>query len=165
MTADGIEVHVAAETGRVALGRERAASVARAVLRAEGARRAALSIAFVSNRRMAALNRRHLGHAGPTDVISFALAPAVRGEVQGDIYIAPEVARENALEHGVPVREELARLVVHGTLHVLGHEHPEGPARERSPMWRRQEALLRRAFHRASARSETRRAGARRAAR
>ena len=149
----------------IALGRERVASVARAVLRAEGARRASLSIAFVSNRRIAALNRRHLGHAGPTDVISFALAPAVRGEVQGDIYIAPDVARDNALEHGVPVREELARLVVHGTLHVLGHEHPEGPARERSPLWRRQEALLRRTFHRASARPDSRRAGARRGAR
>ncbi len=115
MTPAGLDVQVAAETGRIALGRERAASVARAVLRAEGARRASISIAFVSNRRIAALNRRHLGHAGPTDVISFALAPAARGEVQGDIYIAPDVARDNALEHGVSVREELARLVVHGT--------------------------------------------------
>lgn len=157
---DELDVQVAAETGRLALGRERAASVARAVLRAEGARRAALSIAFVSNRRIAALNRRHLGHAGPTDVISFALAPA-GGAVQGDIYIAPAVARENALEHGVPVREELARLVVHGTLHVLGHEHPEGPARERSSMWRRQEALLHRALRAGSARPGARRAGTR----
>ena len=142
---DELDVQVAAETGRLALGRERAASLARAVLRAEGARRAALSIAFVSNRRIAALNRRHLGHAGPTDVISFALAPA-DGAVQGDIYIAPDVARENALEHGVPVREELARLVVHGTLHVLGHDHPEDDSRTESPMWRRQERLLARLF-------------------
>ncbi len=165
MTAAGLDVQVAAETGRIALGRERAASVARAVLRAEGARRASISIAFVSNRRIAALNRRHLGHAGPTDVISFALAPAARGEVQGDIYIAPDVARDNALEHGVSVREELARLVVHGTLHVLGHEHPEGPARERSPMWRRQEALLRRTLRGASIRTVSRRSGVRRRAR
>ena len=42
------------------------------------------------------------------------------------------------------VREELARLVVHGTLHVLGHDHPEDDSRLRSPMWRRQERLLRR---------------------
>jgi probable rRNA maturation factor len=124
----------------------RAAALARAVLRAEGARRARLSIAFVSRRRIASMNRRHLGHEGATDVISFGLAPAIAGEVQGDIYIAPDVARENARRHGVPVREELARLVVHGTLHVLGHDHPEDGARERSPMWRRQETLLRRAL-------------------
>jgi probable rRNA maturation factor len=42
----------------------------------------------------------------------------------------------------VPVREEVARLVVHGTLHVLGREHPEDEGRTRSPMWRRQERLL-----------------------
>jgi probable rRNA maturation factor len=144
MTAnERLDVDVSAETGRLALGRARAATLARAVLRAEGARHATLSIAFVSKRRIASINRRHLGHAGVTDVISFGLEPAVRGDVQGDIYIAPDVARENARRHGVPVREELARLVVHGTLHVLGHDHPDG-ARERSPMWRRQEALLRR---------------------
>jgi probable rRNA maturation factor len=146
MSADErLDVDVSAETGRLALGRERAATLARAVLRAEGARRATLSIAFVSKRRIASINRRHLGHEGPTDVISFGLEPALPGDVQGDIYIAPDVARENARRHGVPVREELARLVVHGTLHVLGHDHPDG-ARERSPMWRRQERLLRRAL-------------------
>jgi probable rRNA maturation factor len=142
-----LAVDVSAETGRLALGRARAATLARAVLRAEGARRASLSIAFVSRRRIAALNRRHLGHDEPTDVISFGFAPSAPGGVQGDIYIAPDVARENARRHGVPLREELARLVVHGTLHVLGHDHPEGE-RERSPMWRRQEALLRRALAR-----------------
>jgi probable rRNA maturation factor len=40
------------------------------------------------------------------------------------------------------VREELARLVVHGTLHVLGYEHPEVDARTKSPMWKRQERVL-----------------------
>ena len=60
----------------------------------------------------------------------------------GDIYIAPEVARAQAIAHGVGVREELARLAVHGTLHVLGHDHPEGNARMASPMWKRQEQLL-----------------------
>jgi probable rRNA maturation factor len=60
----------------------------------------------------------------------------------GDIYIAPEVARRNALSFGVPQREEVARLVVHGVLHVAGYDHPEGAARIESPMWRRQEQLL-----------------------
>jgi probable rRNA maturation factor len=44
------------------------------------------------------------------------------------------------------VREELARLVVHGTLHVLGYVHPEGGTRTESAMWKRQERLLARAL-------------------
>ena len=60
----------------------------------------------------------------------------------GDIYIAPQVARANAMRFGRGVREELARLVIHGTLHVLGHDHPDGTDRTSSPMWRRQERLL-----------------------
>jgi probable rRNA maturation factor len=123
------------------------ADLARRVLEAERARDAMLSITFLPRRAMAALNARHLGHRGATDVISFAFAPAGdRAPVVGDIYISPEVARENARRHGVGIREELARLVVHGTLHVLGYDHPEGEARTASPMWRRQERLLARAL-------------------
>jgi probable rRNA maturation factor len=136
-------VQVAVQDGRIPLSRARVAEIATRVLRAEGARDAELSITFLSNRAIAALNARHLGHRGPTDVISFGFAPAGAGApVTGDIYIAPDVARAHAQRFGVPVREELARLVVHGTLHVLGRTHPEGDARTRSPMWRRQEELL-----------------------
>ncbi len=52
-------------------------------------------------------------------------------------------ARRQAAELGVPLDEELVRLAVHGTLHVLGHDHPEGPGREESPMFALQEALVR----------------------
>jgi probable rRNA maturation factor len=97
----------------------------------------------VSSRVIASMNRRHLGHEGATDVLSFPLLSPAAGEpLAGDVYIAPDVARANAREHAVPVREELARLVVHGTLHVLGHDHPETSRRTASPMWRRQELLL-----------------------
>ncbi len=72
------------------------------------------------------------------------------GPVVGDIYIAPGVARRNAARHGAGVREEIARLVVHGTLHVLGYDHPEGEERTASRMWRRQERLLARLHRRRS---------------
>ena len=140
-----IAVEVSVRGGRLPLARRDAAALAAAVLRAEGVREAQLSLAFVPTRAIAALNRRHLRHAGATDVIAFAFAPVrARGPLVGDIYIAPDVARAQARRLGVPVREELARLVVHGTLHVTGHDHPAGAARTRSRMWRRQEALLKR---------------------
>jgi rRNA maturation RNase YbeY len=140
-------VDVATEDVRIAVARSRVERVADRVLRAEGVRNALVSIAFVSDRRMAALNWRHLRHRGPTDVISFSFAPGQPGgPVVGDIYIAPGVARRNAIEHGRGVREETLRLVVHGVLHVLGHDHPAGDERYASPMWRKQERLLRSAL-------------------
>ena len=133
---------------RVPLARRQVAEIARMVLRAEKVRRARLSIAFVDNERITKLNREHLGHRGATDVISFALSDASEGLV-GDIYIAPDVARRNAAEQGIPVRDELRRLVVHGVLHVIGYDHPEGTGRYQSPMWMRQEQLVRRLVRRA----------------
>ena len=140
-----VAVSVSAEGVRPALSRERVADIARRVLRAERARDAMLSITFVSRRAIARLNAEHLGHVGPTDVISFGHArPGKAGPVVGDVYIAPDVARDNARRHGERVRDETARLVIHGVLHVLGHDHPADGGREGSAMWRRQEALLRR---------------------
>lgn len=110
------------------------------VLRAER-RDAVVSVSFVGPARMRALNREHKGKDRPTDVLAFALPQPGQGIV-GDIYICPAVAREQARRLGIAPRRELARLVVHGVLHVLGHDHPEGPDREQSPMWRRQEQYL-----------------------
>lgn len=139
--ATAIAVDVARDDVRVALGEERVREIVRAVCKREKVKGALISVTFVSNRRIAAMNRKFLGHTGATDVITFELAPAA-GVVMGDIYIAPDVARENATAAGVGVREELVRLVVHGTLHVLGHTHDEGADRTASPMWKRQEALV-----------------------
>ena len=141
-----VGVDVSAEGVRPALSRARVAELVRGVLRAERVRDALVSVAFVDDRAIARLNREHLGHRGPTDVITFALPAAADGPVVGDVYIAPRVVSANARTHGRPVREELARVVIHATLHVLGHEHPEDDGRTTSPMWRRQEALLRRLY-------------------
>ena len=74
----------------------------------------------------------------------FAGARTKTAPVVGDIYIAPDVARAAAAANDITVREELVRLIVHGTLHVLGYDHPESAARERSRMWRTQERLVKR---------------------
>lgn len=134
-------VHVTSQTGRLPIARRRIAGLAERVLHAEGVRAAELSIAFLTRPAIARINARHLGKAGPTDVIAFPFERTAGAPVVGDVYIAPSVARENARRNGVSVREELARLVVHGTLHVLGHDHP-ARGRESSAMWKRQERLL-----------------------
>jgi probable rRNA maturation factor len=135
-----IAVHVSAEGMRLPLARARVSEIARRVLAAERVTHAMVSITFLGTRAMTALNRKHLGHARATDVISFGFSESTRdGPVIGDIYIAPDVARANARHQGIGMREELARLVVHGVLHVLGYDHGEDDSRVASPMWRRQE--------------------------
>jgi len=103
---------------------------------------ALLSIAFVGRDRMTALNRRWKGRRVPTDVLAFPLA-GPDGSLAGDIYICPWLAARHARDLGIPLRQELTRLVIHGVLHVLGYDHPETAGRAASPMWRRQERYLR----------------------
>jgi probable rRNA maturation factor len=114
--------------------------VVEAVLRGER-REALISITFLGRDAMRRLNAEHKGHDRPTDVLSFALADQ-GGRAVGDVYVCPWIARREARARGIPLREELVRLVVHGTLHALGREHPEGEGRTASPMWRRQERYV-----------------------
>jgi probable rRNA maturation factor len=116
--------------------------VVQGVLRAER-RDADVSITFLGAITMRRLNDEFLGHDQPTDVISFGLA-GPDGRLAGDVYLCRAVAARNARRHGVPLRQELVRLVIHGILHVLGYEHPDGDHRTRSPMWQRQERYVKR---------------------
>jgi probable rRNA maturation factor len=100
-----------------------------------------ISITFLDDAEMARLNREHLSHDGPTDVISFPLSTP-DNPIVGDVYVGLDRAIAQAAGLGIDPREEVLRLAVHGTLHVLGHEHPEDGTREDSEMYRIQEDLL-----------------------
>ena len=135
-------VDVSIESGRIPISREKIAAAVESVLRAERERTATVAVTFVTTRVMKRLNEHHFGRHTATDVISTGWRSPATGLLVGDIYIAPEVARENAQREGAGVREELLRLVVHGVLHAVGYDHPEDGARTGSPMWRRQERLV-----------------------
>ena len=133
-----VRVSVLAKTPLAARG---VARLAAAVLKAERARTAALSITFVTPARIRSLNRKHFRRNRPTDVIAFALGDP---PLVGDVYICPAVAAREATRAGTTIQDELRRLVVHGVLHTLGWEHPEGArGRLASAMWRRQERHVR----------------------
>ena len=140
-------IHIAVDGIVTPLSRSKAQRVVESVLRAERVPKALISVAFVTSRQIGALNREHLGHTGATDVISFGFSRAKKTDpVVGDIYVAPEVARKNAQASRVSAREEIVRLLVHGTLHVLGYDHPDDGGREKSAMWKRQERLVARSM-------------------
>lgn len=112
-------------------------ALARACLVGEGVVDAELSISFVTEDEIADLHRRYLQQDGPTDVLSFPLDDEEGEEglrVLGDVVIAPAVAaRNNPDDPG----SELRLLLVHGILHLLGHDHMEQA--DRATMWARQE--------------------------
>ncbi len=114
---------------------------ARTTLAAEGIDRGELSVTFLPDDSIREMNRRWLGRDRPTDVLAFALHDPSDPPL-GDVYVGMEQAERQAQELGAPFDEELARLVIHGTLHVLGYNHPEGESRGSSDFYRRQEALL-----------------------
>jgi len=125
-------------TARIQPALERAALAA--VATAERTVEGEIGVSFVSEDVIRELNRRYLGRTESTDVIAFQLGEAE--ELLGDIYIAPDVAARTAVELDIPEQEELVRLLVHGVLHVLGHDHPEGEDRYGSAMFRLQEELV-----------------------
>jgi probable rRNA maturation factor len=103
-----------------------------------------LAVILVADREMAALNATHLQHDGPTDVITFDYAVAQGGSraLHGDIFIGVDVAGRQAKEFGTSWPAELVRYVVHGLLHLTGHDDLV-PAKRRI-MKREEERVVRR---------------------
>jgi probable rRNA maturation factor len=114
---------------------------ARAALRHENVAEAQLSVTLLDDDAIAALNREYLSHDGPTDVISFPLFEE-NEPIVGDVYIGAQQAARQAAANALSVDEELVRLTVHGVLHVLGYDHPDGEERLHSDMWQLQEKIV-----------------------
>lgn len=140
-----VEVIVDDQQSDVALDTERWAELATESLLSEGAR-GELTLTFVGRDEIASLNRDHMGNDGPTDVLSFPLdSPddvSFAGEpmLLGDVVVCPAVARDAAPDHAGTLDDELALLVVHGCLHVLGYDHDDPD--EAATMRDRELALL-----------------------
>ena len=101
-----------------------------------------ISLTLLDDDSIRELNLTYLGKNAPTDVISFALHEGDE-PVLGDVYVGYEQAAIQAAEAAISVEEELARLSIHGTLHVLGYDHPDTEARSSSEMFVLQERLVR----------------------
>ena len=121
------------------------------VLRGEGVSGPAyLTVALVTDEEIHALNREHRGVDRPTDVLSFSLVdpkdrrgfvtPADQPTELGDVVISYPRVLAQAQEYGHAPERELAYLVAHGLLHILGHDHEEEA--ERAVMLEREEAAL-----------------------
>lgn len=86
-----------------------------------------VTVAFVSDRMMSALNRRWRGKSGTTDVLSFPAAQdefeTIEGSTLGDVVISVEQAARQAKENKLSLDEEIAQLILHGLIHLSGFDH------------------------------------------
>ena len=164
-----IDVYAADEQTDVEIDLERWVALCDSALSDEGVHGLAeVSLIFLDEPAISALNQQFMGKSGPTDVLSFPidLEPEPTGRVPdsggtgpgesprpeipqmvGDIVICPSVAQRNAVEHECSLDDELALLVVHGVLHLLGWDHVENEEAER--MEQRERDLLQRHYRRA----------------
>jgi probable rRNA maturation factor len=103
----------------------------RDVLRIEQVKRASISLVLVDNATIHEMNRRHLGHDWPTDVITFPLSAPEDEILSGELVVSGEMARDSAVERGHDAWAELALYIVHGLLHLRGYDDlGEDDARE-----------------------------------
>lgn len=159
-----MQVFCADEQSDVTIDIDRWRRLAASVLAAEGVRGAAeLSVLFVDETTISEMNRVHMGKSGPTDVLAFPIDAVVvdespgpgrvsrgpdRAEVDpddhplllGDVVVCPVVAERQAPTHAGNLDDEVALLVTHGVLHVLGYDHVDDE--QRIAMQRRETALL-----------------------
>lgn len=89
-------------------------------LKGEKAKNTELNVVYVDDTKIHELNKKYLKHDRTTDVISFFLEEDSE-KIEGEIYISVETACKQAKEYGVSLTNEILRLAVHGTLHLLGY--------------------------------------------
>jgi probable rRNA maturation factor len=112
-------------------------AIAERVLKSEGIPdNAELAVVLVGKEEMAGYNQRFMERSGPTDVLAFPVDLLIPGEIPstiangeplslGDIFICPDVVEEQADELGVSLDDEMALIVTHGILHLLGYDHSD----------------------------------------
>jgi probable rRNA maturation factor len=138
-------ISIASPQKTVPIDRGRTREVVRVVLEGEAVADAEISLAFVDDATIHRLNMRYLQHDEPTDVLSFPLSEPNASRLSGELVIGAEVALAQATARGHDVQAELALYVIHGLLHLCGHDDHEeadaGKMRERERRYLKQLGL------------------------
>lgn len=133
LVSGAVTVTVSDERDAGTADAERWGSVVLSTALAEGVSEGTIDVIFVDEATIAELNETHMGSAGPTDVLSFPLDDGTEPDLElpgmvphvGDIVLCPSVAEAQAPSHAGNLDAEMTLLLVHGVLHLLGHDHAE----------------------------------------
>ena len=123
-----IRVSINDQQDLVQVDQQRVVDAIQRVLAGHGVTTAEVSVAVGDDARIQALNRVHLSHDYPTDVLSFVYH-ANGNTVNGELVVSAETARRAGAEHGMAPHDELLLYIVHGTLHLVGCDDQTDDAR------------------------------------
>lgn len=115
-----MNIEIANEQSALDVDEERLRAAAGEILADAGYEAGELSVAVVDDPTIHLLNRKHLDHDYPTDVLSFLLEEG-DGRLEGEVIVSADTAQTNASEYGWSAADELLLYVVHGVLHLVGH--------------------------------------------
>jgi len=116
-----LEIDVADQQERHAIKQQPLVDVTRRILADAGVQRGTVSLAIIDDPQMHELNRRHLNHDYPTDVLSFLLDR--QGDaIEAEVIVSADTAAERAAGLQCSTQDELMLYVVHGVLHLIGYE-------------------------------------------
>jgi probable rRNA maturation factor len=135
-----IEIEVSDTQAHMQVNHADVIQLVRQVLLAENRASASISIALVDNDTIHRLNRLHLGHDWPTDVITFPLSGPGEPALSGELVVSTQMAVATALEVGSEPARELALYLVHGLLHLCGYD--DSSEADSAAMEQRQTHLL-----------------------
>ena len=135
-----LEIDLSDTQRHLRLDPDRVRDIARRTLELEGVRHGTVSIAVVDNPTIHEINRRHLDHDWPTDVVSFLLSEPDAPEFSGDLVISAEMAVLVASQCDLDPDAEFTLYLVHGLLHLCGHDDLTEVDRDR--MRRREDEIL-----------------------
>jgi probable rRNA maturation factor len=137
---DGLTVEISDTQAHLKFDPGALGHLVRAVLAAEGVTSGTVSVAVVDDATIRQVNRRHLDHDWPTDVVSFPLSEPGDDGLTGELVVSGEMAATTARGAGVEPWDELALYVVHGLLHLCGYDDTD--ADDRDAMRRREGEIL-----------------------
>lgn len=138
--APSIDVEISDTQGHLKVDPESLASLVRRVLAGEGVHRASISVALVDDATIRVINRRHLEHDWPTDVVGFPLSEPGDPCLSAELVVSAEMAATTAGRAGVDPWAELALYVVHGLLHFCGYD--DRSPEDRDEIRRREAEIL-----------------------
>lgn len=118
----GVDVEISDAQNHVSIDHASLRSLVEGVLRGEGVALASISLALVDDATIHRVNREHLAHDYPTDVISFVLSDEGDAALSGELVVSTETAARVAAEIGAPAWNEVALYVAHGLLHLCGYD-------------------------------------------
>lgn len=137
-----LSVEISDAQRHLAIDRAALARLVRGALAGEGVARASISLTLLDDPAIRELNRRHLEHDWPTDVITFRLSEPGDDELAAELLVSAQMAAETAAAAGSDPADELALYVVHGLLHLCGYDDRDPAAA--AAMRRREDEVLRR---------------------